>query len=322
MATSVLRLGLIGCGTVGGAFAAALTERRRDLERQLGVRLELTQVAVKHPERPRPTIGEARLHGDAAAIAADESLPVVIEASGAPEAGEWIQRALTRGAAVVTAHKQALANDPRLLQALARRHPRLFCEGAVAAAVPIVRALGASLDSDEVRSLRGVLNGTTTYVLSRLECGDDFDAAVSAAQEAGYAEQDPSDDLSGRDAAAKLAILATVAWREPVPAERVVTRGINAGIVEEVQARPPGTGRIRLVAQAYRNGLARISVGPSLLPPGDPLGDAAGVENVIEVEASVAGRLIWRGAGAGGRATASALLADTLAAAKAVVSVS
>ncbi|MBI4419750.1 MAG: homoserine dehydrogenase, partial [Gemmatimonadetes bacterium] len=297
-----------------------LTERRRALVAQLGVTLDLAVVAVKHPERPRPVIGGARLHGDAAAIATDPSLPIVIEASGAPQARDWLHAALARGAVVVTAHKQALANDARLLQALADRHPRLFCEAAVAAAVPIIRALGASLGSDDVKSLRGVLNGTTTYVLSRVEGGDAFDAAVNAAQAAGYAEQDPSDDLSGRDAAAKLAILSTIAWREPVSADRVATRGIDAQIVEEVHARPPAAGHIRLVAQAYRNGGIRISVAPSLLAPGDPLADAAGVENVIEVEASVAGRLIWRGPGAGGRATASALLADTLAAAQTILS--
>jgi len=319
MSKRTLRLGLIGCGTVGGAFAEALAERRSDIEARLGASLELAEVAVKHPERPRLVVGRARLHGDAAAIAADGSLPLVIEASGAKEAPAWLHTALARGAAVVTAHKQALANDPRLLCALAEHHPRLFCEAAVAAAVPIVRALGASLGSDDVLSLRGVLNGTTTYVLSRIEEGEDFTAAVSAAREAGYAEQDPTDDLSGRDAAAKLAILTTIAWREPVSLDQVDTRGIGPDITAQLRARPKDSGRVRLVAQAYRNGTLRASVAPSLLAPGDPLSEATGVDNVIEVQASVAGRLIWRGPGAGGRATASALLADTVAAARIIL---
>jgi len=320
MATPVIRIGLIGCGTVGGAFASLLAERRDDLERELGARLVLRQVAVKHPDRARPSAAGARVHGDAGHLAADPSIDLVVEASGAEQAADWIVTALDRGASVVTAHKQALATDPRLLKALAERHPRLYCEPAVAAAVPIVRALTDSLRSDQVQELRAVLNGTTTFVLSRVEEGGTLAAAVAEAQAAGYAEADPTDDLSGRDAAAKIAILATLAWREPVAVGQVETRGVDLATVAQARAgQTQGTGgRLRLVARGFRNGKVRLSVGPEYLPAGDPLHAATGVENVIQVDTLAAGQLVWRGAGAGGRATASAALSDSMIAARAV----
>src|SRR5262245_3047586 len=319
MATAEIRIGLIGCGTVGSAFAALLTERRADLEQELSVSLVLSQVAVKHPERSRPSAGDAAVHGDAARLAADPDIHLVVEASGAPEAADWLVTALERGAFVVTAHKQALATDPRLLKALAARHPRLLCEPAVAAAVPIVRALRDSLRSDEVRELRAVLNGTTTFVLSRVEQGRTLAAAVAEAQAAGYAEQDPTDDLSGKDAAAKIAILATLAWRTPVAASQGEARGLALGWVAQARAgQGQGAGRVRLVARGHRNGKLTLTVAPEHLAPEDPLNAATGVENVIEIDALGAGRLVWRGAGAGGRATASAALADAVVAAQAL----
>jgi homoserine dehydrogenase len=217
---------------------------------------------------------------------------------------------------VVTANKQALARDTTLLAALAARESRLHCEGAVAAAVPIVRALRESLAGEEIHALRGVLNGTTTYVLGRLEQQRPFDDAVSDAQREGFAERDPSDDLSGADAAAKLAILCSIAWREPVTLDRVRVRGIDATVSETIDAAREYGGRVRLVASAQRNGHLHASVEPQVLDGADPLASGTGAHNVVEVRTALAGTLTWHGAGAGGRSTASALLADTIAAAR------
>lgn len=317
MAPVELRLGLIGYGTVGSAFASSFLERRESLEAITGARLSLTRIAVARPHLRDARLLPAPLTGDAAGIAADPAIDIVVEASGAPNAGDWLHAALARGAAVVTANKQALARDARLLAALARRSSRLHCEGAVAAAVPIVRALRESLAGEEIHGLRGVLNGTTTYVLGRLEQQRPFADAVADAQREGFAERNPSDDLSGADAAAKLAILCSIAWREPVTVDQVRVRGIDASVSETVDAAREYGGRVRLVASARRNGRVHASVEPIVLDDGDALATGTGAHNVVEVRTALAGTLTWHGAGAGGRSTASALLADTIAAARA-----
>jgi homoserine dehydrogenase len=313
-----LRIGLIGCGTVGSAFASSFTDRRSALEHASGSRLRLARIAVLRPHLRDARLAPAPFTDDAAGIAADRRIDIVVEASGAPDAAHWIRTALDRGATVVTANKQALARDPALLAALAARHSRLHCEGAVAAAVPIVRALRESLAGEEIHALRGVLNGTTTYVLGRLEQQRPFGDAVTDAQREGYAERDPSDDLSGADAAAKLAILCSIAWREPVTVDQVQVRGIDASVVDTVDAAREFGGRVRLVARAARNGRVHASVEPLVLDASDPLATGTGVHNVVEVRTALAGTLTWHGAGAGGRSTASALLADTLAAARSI----
>jgi len=310
MAPPIVRLGLIGCGTVGSAFAEQLIAREPLLSRRLGARLHLARVAVRDLRRQRP-VPRRLLCDDAASIAADPDIDVVIEATGSPLAGDWLKTALARGAAAVTAGKQAVAKTPALLERLVRRDQRLWCEGAVAAGVPVVRALRESLAGEEVYAIRGVLNGTSTFLLSRLECGAPFDDALAEAQSLGYAEADPTADLDGSDAAAKLAILCTVAWQTPITADQVTVTGIH-GIIPVARE-----GGWRLVATASRDGdRVRARVAPERLDPRDVLASAHGVVNVVEVKASLAGALTWSGAGAGGAATASALVGDTLSAAK------
>jgi homoserine dehydrogenase len=310
MAPPIVRLGLIGCGTVGSAFSEQLLAREPLLARRLGARLHLARVAVRDTRRQRP-VPRTTLTDDAAEIAGDPDIDVVVEASGAPHAADWLRTALGRGACVVTASKQAVARTPALLERLVRRDQRLWCEGAVAAGVPVVRALRESLAGEEVHSIRGVLNGTTTFLLTRLEAGATFEAALADARALGYAEADPSADLDGSDAAAKIAILCTVAWRTPVLAEHVTVTGINAVLPVARE------GGWRLVATAQREGdRVRAIVGPERLSATDPLASAHGVVNVVEVKASLAGALTWSGAGAGGAATASALVGDTLSAAR------
>ena len=152
----------------------------------------------------------------------------------------------------------------------------------------------------------------------RIEQQAAFHEAVADAQREGFAESDPADDLSGADAAAKLAILCSIAWREPVTVDQVRVRGIDASVTETVDAAREYGKRVRLVASARRNGRLHASVEPIVLDEGDPLATGTGVHNVVEVRTALAGTLTWHGAGAGGRSTASALLADTIAAARAL----
>lgn len=313
-----IRVGLIGCGTVGSAFCRALAERREAVAARHGVLLTLAEIGVSRPELPRPEAGDARVHGDPMAVAENPALDIVVEASGAAAAATWLRKAYARRAHVVTANKHALAGDGFLLGALARHDPRLLCDAAVCGAVPIARALRESLAADEVREIRGILNGTTTFVLSRLEEGGTFAESVREAQSAGYAEPDPGYDLSGQDAAAKLAILLTLAWREPIGIDRIDVAGLDEKVEDIVRTAVTDGGRVRLVAQGSRTGDPSAWVAPAVLAHSDPLFAATGVENVITVEADLAGRLVWRGAGAGGRATASALLADATQAARAL----
>lgn len=310
MAPPIVRLGLIGCGTVGSAFAEQLLAREPLLARRLGARLHLARVAVRDTRRQRP-VPRTALTDDAADIARDPDIDVVVEASGAPQAADWLRTALGRGASVVTASKQAVARTPALLERLVRRDQRLWCEGAVAAGVPVVRALRESLAGEEVQSIRGVLNGTSTFLLTRLEAGATFETALAEARALGYTEADPGADLDGTDAAAKIAILCTVAWRTPVLVDQVTVTGIDATLPVARE------GGWRLVATATRDGdRVRATVEPQRLLPHDPLASAHGVVNVVEVRASLAGALTWSGAGAGGAATASALVGDTLSAAR------
>lgn len=310
MAPPVIRLGLIGCGTVGSAFAGQLLAREPMLARRLGARLHLARVAVRDTSRRRP-VSPAMITGDAAAVANDPEIDVLVEASGATESAAWMRDALARGACVVTAGKQAVANTPALLERLVRRDQRLWCEGAVAAGVPVVRALRESLAGEEVLSIRGVLNGTSTFVLSRLEAGDTIDRVLAEARARGYAEGDASADLDGRDAAAKLAILCTVAWRFPIAASQVLVTGLENVLPAAHE------GGWRLVATASRDGdRVRARVAPERLAPTDALAQAHGVLNIVQVRASLAGPLQWSGAGAGGTATASALVGDVLSASR------
>ncbi len=311
MGQPILRLGLIGCGTVGTAFARQLIAAESRLSKRTGARLQLAQIAVRHPHRIDLPIPPSSIHDDPTALVTDPDIDLVVEATGDPSAGTWLRMAIERGAPVVTANKQAVARSPWLLSRLARGDHRLWCEGAVAAAVPVVRALRDSLSGEVIHGVRGVINGTSTFVLSAMEGGTTLESALKEASTLGFAERDTSGDLDGRDAAAKLAILATVAWRTPVSLDSIRVTGLESTFPLVRQ------GGWRLVASASRTDDAITAVvRPVRLAPGDPLSGATGVVNVVEVRTALAGTLTWSGAGAGGNATASALLADMFPAAR------
>ncbi|MBK8248129.1 MAG: homoserine dehydrogenase [Gemmatimonadetes bacterium] len=315
MAVPVLRLGLIGHGTVGQSFTHHLADAVARIERRSGARVQLARLAVRHPDRVRDFPHHVHVGNDPQQLALDPTIDLVVEASGAPTAAAWLSGALARGAAVITANKQAVANSNTLLQALAQRHPRLFAEATVAAAIPIVRTLRDSLQGEEVRAIRGILNGTSTYVLSAVERGTSWDEAVVAASAAGLSERGSTADFDGTDAAAKLAILATIAWGTPVHLDRIRIRGVGAHTVPLARAAFAEGRRVRLMADAWTHGGTHLLVEPRVLESSDPLAQVSDVTNAIELEAALAGQLRWFGPGAGGVRTASALLADVAQAA-------
>ena len=288
-----LRIGLVGWGTVGSALGALVDGG------PLPVRL--AWVAVREPRRERgvalpegvPVAGEPG--------PLDEIDALVELAGNVAEPRRWAENALSRGLPYVTANKALLAAHGGELAELATRHgAALLASASVGGGTPMLEVTEHLAASGEVRRLRGLLNATTTFILSAMTEGRTYDQALTDAQTAGYAEADPSLDVDGRDAAQKLAILAWVAWGRWRSEREVRRTGIEGLDVA------PGTV-VRLVAEATAD---EMSVAPAVLDPASPLADPRGVEAVLEVEVAGAGTVTVRGPGAGGRATAGAVYAD------------
>lgn len=310
-------IAVLGCGTVGSQVADRLQRDRHALEHTTGVRYELCGVAIRDAAKDRPGSLERRLFTrDARALIDDPKVDVVVELiGGTAEAAPLVEHALERGRHVVTANKDLIGTQGPRLRALADvRGVALRFDAAVAGAIPLLRTLGEALAGDEVRSVAGVVNGTCTFVLEAMERGASLPEALACARELGYAEADARNDLDGTDAAHKLAAIAQLAFGLAVISPRIACRGIAAVAPYDIdRARRLGR-RIRLVAATARTryGIA-AEVAPVLVAAGHEFGRTAGVENVVIVDARDAGRLTLRGAGAGGCATASAVLGDVVA---------
>ena len=315
-------IGLLGCGTVGASVAERLVRERAAIERRTGVRYDLRAVAIADPRKTRPAALPPQLFtSDAFAMIEDSQIDLIIECiGGTGDATELVERALDRGRHVITANKDLLATQgPRLAAIAASRGVMLRYEAAVGGAIPIVRSLDDALAGDEVQAIAGVFNGTCTSILSAMEEGADYAAALARAQQLGYAEADPSSDVDGIDAAHKLALLVQLAFGLAVLSPRIARHGIT-GVTRRDVARARMLGlRIRLVAAAARTpGGAHAEVAPLLLPEQHAFARTFGPENVARILARDAGALELRGAGAGGPATASAVLGDVVSALRAI----
>ena len=309
-------IGVLGCGTVGASVADRLARSRDAIERASGVRYELRAVAVRDLSKRRPdSLERALFTRDARAVVDDAQVDVVVElVGGTGIAADLVERALDRGRHVVTANKDLLATQRPRLEALgASRGAALRFEAAVGGAVPVVRTITDGLAGDEIQAVAGVLNGTSTAILSWMEQGAGFEEALARAQEMGYAEADPAADVEGGDAAHKLAIVAQLAFGLAVISPRIRRTGI-AGVTQRdvARARMLGLG-IRLVAATRRvDGAVAAEVAPVLVPRDHEFARANGADNAIQILARDAGRLTLLGPGAGGAATASAVLGDVV----------
>lgn len=308
-------IGLLGCGTVGASVARRLLHERDAIERRSGIRYDVRAIAARDTTKVRADIDAQLFTHDARAVIDDPNVDVVIECIGGTTlAAEFVERALDRGRHVITANKDLLATQgPRLSALASLRGVSLRYEAAAGGAVPIVRTLDDALAGDEVIAFAGVLNGTCTAILSSMESGDDYDAALATAQRLGYAEADPTNDVDGTDAAHKLALLVQLAYNLAVISPRIRREGITHVTKRDV-ARAAMLGyRIRLVCASMRIGDgAAAEVAPVLLPSTHPFAQASGPENVVRVLARDAGPLVLHGRGAGGAATASAVLGDVV----------
>ncbi|HYB23241.1 MAG TPA: homoserine dehydrogenase [Solirubrobacteraceae bacterium] len=294
------RIGLLGLGTVGAAFDVLLSERADEIERFNG---------------RRPVIGGVltRSRGDFERILCD--CDILVELIGGTEpAREYLLAAMRSGKDVVSANKQLLSQHGEELFETAREHGvRLRFEAAVAGAVPVVRVLEESLSATPIERIHGIVNGTTNYILTEMSAGASYEEALAEAQRSGYAEADPSDDVSGRDAAAKMAILARLAFGAPVHLQDVSYEGIEHLHRDDMQyARELGLG-LKLIGTAERlRGGVSVRVYPAFLYGGHPLASVLGPFNAVTVESEAITEITLSGPGAGGRHTASAVLGDVV----------
>ncbi|WP_418276260.1 homoserine dehydrogenase [Isoptericola jiangsuensis] len=314
----VLRVALLGCGVVGTQVARILLDQTGDLAARAGATLELAGIAVRDTSRVRDGIPADLLTDDAEALV--DGADLVIELMGGIEpARSLILRAIGAGASVVTANKALLAEQgPVLFEAADDAGVDVAFEAAVAGAIPIVRPVRESLAGDHVTRVLGIVNGTTNYVLDEMTSNSlDLDAAVEQAKELGYAEADPSADIDGLDAAAKAAILASLAFHTRVSIDQVACEGIRAVTAEDVDwARRTGyVVKLLAIAEHTAEGVS-ARVHPALVPAEHPLAAVRGAFNAVFVEADGAGPLMFYGQGAGGRPTASAVLGDLVSVAR------
>jgi homoserine dehydrogenase len=300
MAGTEFTVGLLGHGTVGAAFALLMDERADEIERFNG---------------RRPVLGGVltRSRGDFEEIL--ERSDLLVEVMGGLEpARDYILRAMLAGKDVVTANKQLLSQHGEELYETARaRDVRLRFEAAVGGVVPIVRALEESLSATPIERIHGIVNGTTNYILTAMSAGASYAEALAEAQRNGYAEADPSDDVSGRDAAAKMAILARLAFGTPVHLDDVRFEGIENIQSDDLQYARELDLALKLVGAAERRqGGLSVSVFPTFLYPGHPLAAISGSFNAVTVESETITEITLSGPGAGGRQTASAVLGDVV----------
>jgi homoserine dehydrogenase len=320
---SPLRVALLGCGTVGSAVLRLMEEQGSDLAARIGRPVEVVGVAVRRPDH-HPDVPAHLLTTDAEALVVRDDVDLVIEVIGGIEPARTLMlAAFEAGKSVVSANKALLAEDGVGLHAAAAKSGvDLYYEAAVAGAIPLLRPLRESLAGDQLRRVVGIVNGTTNYILSRMvETGAGFAEALAEATELGYAEADPTADVDGFDAAAKAAILASLAFHSPVTASDVYREGISAVTATDV-ARAAETGcTVKLLAICERVGNGdgesiAVRVHPAMIPTTHPLAAVGGAFNAVFVEAEAAGQLMFYGQGAGGEPTASAVLGDLVAVAR------
>jgi homoserine dehydrogenase len=323
--TAPLRVALLGCGTVGSAVLRLIEEQAGDLTARIGRPVEVAGIAVRRPTH-HTDVPAHLLTTDAHALVTRDDVDLVVEVIGGIEpARSLMLAAFEAGKSVVSANKALLAEDGVALHAAAAKAGvDLYYEAAVAGAIPLLRPLRESLAGDQIRRVVGIVNGTTNYILSRMaETGAGFAEALAEATELGYAEADPTADVDGFDAAAKAAILASLAFHTPVTASDVHREGISAVSATDV-ARATEIGcTVKLLAICERvpngNGYGdsvAVRVHPAMIPTTHPLAAVGGAFNAVFVEAEAAGQLMFYGQGAGGLPTASAVLGDLVAVAR------
>jgi homoserine dehydrogenase len=314
MAAVDVPVALLGYGTVGAAVHRLLEESGDEIERATGHRLRVKRALVKDAAKERPfSPAPGVLTDDIETITGDPEVQVVAEVMGGVEpAGAYVVDLLRSGRSVVTANKQLVARGGgELFAAAAEGGTQLRFEASVCAAIPVIKVLRESLVASNVHRVLGIVNGTTNFILSAMESGRPYEDALAEAQRLGYAEADPADDVGGHDAAAKTAILATVAFGTRVPMEWVEVEGVEAITLDHVTAARALDMRVKLVGRAS---LVRdrvdARVGPAFVDVHHPLAAVEGPFNAVMLQGDAIREITLEGPGAGGIETASAVVAD------------
>jgi homoserine dehydrogenase len=314
MASVDVGVGLLGYGTVGAAVSRMLAESGDEIERATGHRLTVVRALVRDPAKERGfTPGEGVLTDDFASLRDDPGIDVVAEVMGGLEpAGGYVRELLRAGKPVVSANKQLVAREGADLFAIASAAGvQLRFEASVCAAVPVVKVLRESLVAENVHCILGIVNGTTNFVLSQMERGGTYAEALAEAQLLGFAEADPTDDVSGADAAAKMAILATVAFGSRVVLGDVQCRGIEGIEPAHVSAAAAFGMGVKLIGIAtLAEGAVDVRVQPALVERAHPLAGVEGSSNAVMLQGDAIREVTLGGPGAGGIETASAVVAD------------
>jgi len=316
---SPIRLGLLGCGTVGASLLELIDAEAADIEARTGLRLDVVRIAVRDLSKPRGDLDPERLTTDAAGLVTDPDIDIVVEVMGGVEpARHLILDALKAGKPVVTANKELLAADGAEMYAAAEAAGvDLLFEAAVAGGIPFVRPLRESLLGEPIQRVMGIVNGTTNYILTRMtEGGASYADALAEAQALGYAEADPTADVEGYDAGAKIAIVACIAFGVQVTSADVHHEGISGLTAEDIAYATRKGHVVKLLAIAERAGsdgeAISLRVHPVMLPSTHPLAAVRESFNAVFVQGGAVGDLMFYGRGAGGRPTASAVLGDVI----------
>ena len=317
---SPVRLGVLGCGTVGSAFVRLVQDGAAAIEARTGLRLEVARVGVRNLSADRDVeLGPGVLTRDTHAIVTDPAIDVVVETIGGIEpARHLVLDALAAGKPVVTANKELVANcGSELFGAAERAGVDLQFEAAVAGGIPLVRVLRESLVGEPIHRIIGIVNGTTNFILTKMTSeGADYGDVLAEAQRLGYAEADPTSDVEGFDAGAKAAIMATIAFGARVVAGDVYSEGIAHITPSDIDAAGRMGHVIKLLAIVERvDGEIAVRVHPAMVPAEHPLASVRDSFNAVFVQGAAVGDLMLYGRGAGGLPTASALVGDTIAAA-------
>src|SRR6266850_1221183 len=310
-----ISIGLLGCGTVGRGFVELVGRERERIRGRDGVDLQIRKILVRDGKKGRANINPS-LFTTSAVDVLDDGCDVIVELVGGVHcAGAYMRRAIDNGRNVVTANKALLAEcGHELFDAAAKQRVRIGFEASVCGAIPIVRALTRGLAGDRVREISGIFNGTCNYILTRMEQDDlDFDAALRLAQERGFAEADPSLDISGQDAAQKLLILAELAFGRVEKPSHIKLRGIEDVSRNEIEQARARRCVVRHVASARRvAGGVEMRVERRELPEFHPLAAVRDENNAVVVRALAAGEMFFAGKGAGAMPTAAAVLSDVI----------
>jgi homoserine dehydrogenase len=311
----MIKVGLLGCGTVGGGVVQLLRANAAYIEARVGAPIEIARVLVRDPDKERvPELDKGRLTTDPEAVLGDASLDAVVEVMGGVEpARGLVTRAIAARKQVVTANKMLLAlHGAELLDSAKERGVDLAFEGAVGGGIPVIRVLRDALASDTIASLSGIVNGTSNYVLTRMRAdGLSFDAAVKEAQRLGYAEADPTLDIGGGDAAHKLVVLSMLAFGARLDGVKVHTEGLGeVEAVDHAFADRFGFVVKQLAIAKDRGGALELRVHPALVAKDAPLANISGVLNAVAIEGRALGPCLLSGRGAGDMPTAVSVVAD------------